>query len=160
MPPGITKQDRLCFYFSLDPGTASVQNWCQIIHYWKKTSISISRAAFIIVSKISVNDQSRLYIMSNSNTWIMKRVEIIKVTSRNSFPLGENIRLTAIIYYLPLFEYRFEFYTEILLRGNEASIFAWHFQNKGANFLYKVLFRSYNTIGLRKTSVNVLGFIQ
>jgi len=47
----------------------------------------------------------------------MKRVEIIKVTSRNSFPLGENIRLPAIIYYLPLFEYRFEFYTKILLRA-------------------------------------------
>lgn len=47
----------------------------------------------------------------------MKRVEIIKVTSRNSLSLGENIRLTALIYYVPLFEYRFEFCTKILLRA-------------------------------------------
>lgn len=39
----------------------------------------------------------------------MKRMEIIKATSRNSFPLGGNIRLTAIIYSLPLFEYKLNF---------------------------------------------------
>lgn len=98
--PGITQLYRLGFYLLLDPETGSMQNWCQTIHYWKKTSISISHAAFIIVSKISINDQSRLCITSNSDTWIMKHVEIIELTSKNSFPLGENIRLTAIIYYL------------------------------------------------------------
>lgn len=46
----------------------------------------------------------------------MKRGEIIKVTSRNSPPRGENIRL-AQIPCLPLFEHRCEFYTEILLRA-------------------------------------------
>lgn len=70
----------------------------------------------------------------------MKRMEIIKATSRNSFPLGGNIRLTAIIYSLPLFEYKLNFTPKYFHREKKVSIFAWYFQNKGAKFIYKVLF--------------------
>lgn len=73
----------------LDPERTSMQNQCQIIHYGKKTSISISHAAFIIESKISINDQSALCITNTSNTRITKCVEIIKVT--HTFFLKEKI---------------------------------------------------------------------